>query len=55
MTRIERKLKHLEQKVADKQGRSPKRENGQPRVGAKLKRWKKSVAAYKPLTEQTSE
>lgn len=47
MNRPARKLKNLEDKIAAKQGRSPKRS------GAKLKRWKKSQAAYKPLVEQS--
>lgn len=47
MNRPARKLKNLEDKIATKQGRPQKR------GGAKLKRWKKAVAAYKPLTEQS--
>lgn len=49
MNRPARKLQNLENKIATKQGRPQKR------GGAKLKRWKKAVAAYKPLTEQQSE
>lgn len=46
MNRPERKLKNLEEKVATKQGR------GRKTTGKKLKRWKKSVEAYKPLVAQ---
>lgn len=45
MNRPARKLKNLEEKLAAKNGRS----NG--KSGAKQKRWKKSVAVYKPIVE----
>ncbi len=41
MNRPERQLKHLEEKIAAKEARSPKR------VGKKTKRWKKSRDAHK--------
>ncbi|NUP09334.1 MAG: hypothetical protein HOW73_25050 [Polyangiaceae bacterium] len=52
MNRPARKLKHLEEKLAAKEGRKNANEGTKARTGAKLKRWKKSVAAYKPLVAQ---
>jgi hypothetical protein len=52
MNRPTRKLNHLEQKVAAKSERSATTKTGAKRVGKKLKRWKKSVAAYKPLVSE---
>jgi hypothetical protein len=42
MNRPARKLKHLEEKLANKTERSRKR-------GKRAKRWNKSLQAYKPL------
>lgn len=45
MNRPERKSKNLEAKIAAKASRSPKR------AGAKLRRWKRTLAATQPVSE----
>jgi len=43
MSRPARKLKNLDEKIANKTARK--------RVGKKTKRWKKAAEAYRPLTQ----
>jgi hypothetical protein len=51
MSRPARKLKNLDEKIANKTALSKREGEETSRVGKKTKRWKKAAEAYRPLTQ----